>query len=314
MFSSSPRSSGSPPPGGFGEARLPLTTLSEFPEPPLKEGFISIEGAFNPKEVEALRQITEQTTILHELEKRRYQERTVHLIPLTIRHDAFKNLACDPRITQRVAKLIGDDVQLVNSKLATKPKKKGAGGFDWHQDFAYYTHTNFDLVTVALGLDDVSPENGGMVAVRGSHTVGVLDHTRSGWMIGACVEKNYWEDHPEKVVPLQVKQGGITIHHCLTLHSSPVNLSGMPRRLIVFQYRAGHSYQLADNVWEDTGFQVHGTPTGRVRCVPIEVVLPKSRDWERYCGEPHGSVYRQIGSYARLWNEEKGRSATWNKK
>ena len=35
MFSSSPCSSGSPPPGGFGEARLPLTTLSEFPEPPL---------------------------------------------------------------------------------------------------------------------------------------------------------------------------------------------------------------------------------------------------------------------------------------
>ena len=35
-FSSLPGSSGSPPSGGFGEARLPLSTLSEFPEPPLK--------------------------------------------------------------------------------------------------------------------------------------------------------------------------------------------------------------------------------------------------------------------------------------
>ena len=35
MFFSLPRSSGSPPAGGFGEARLPLSTLSEFPEPPL---------------------------------------------------------------------------------------------------------------------------------------------------------------------------------------------------------------------------------------------------------------------------------------
>ncbi len=33
--SSSPRSSGSPPPGGLGEARLPLSTLSEFPASPL---------------------------------------------------------------------------------------------------------------------------------------------------------------------------------------------------------------------------------------------------------------------------------------
>jgi len=32
--SSSPRSSGSPPPGGFDEARLPLTTLPKFPEFP----------------------------------------------------------------------------------------------------------------------------------------------------------------------------------------------------------------------------------------------------------------------------------------
>jgi len=35
-----PRSFGSPPPGGFREARLPLITLSEFAEPPLLEEVI----------------------------------------------------------------------------------------------------------------------------------------------------------------------------------------------------------------------------------------------------------------------------------
>lgn len=38
---SSPRSFGSPPRGGLGEARLPLSILSEFPKPPLWQEAIS---------------------------------------------------------------------------------------------------------------------------------------------------------------------------------------------------------------------------------------------------------------------------------
>ena len=269
-----------------------------------EDGFVIVEDVFTPADVDALRRVTEDPAIQRDLEKRRADERVVHLIPLTTRHDAFKELARDPRLTERVAKLIGDDIQLSNSKLATKPLRKGAGAFQWHQDFAYYTHTNFDLLTVSVGLDDSTPQNGGMYAVKGSHKLGLLDHFQDGWMIGACVETKYWEEEPEKVVPLMSRAGGITIHHCLTLHSSPVNQSGEPRRLVVFQYRAGHCYQMADNVWDDTGFQVLGTPSDRVKCVAMDLILPRNRGWEAYCGEPHGSVYKQIGGRARQWNQE----------
>jgi ectoine hydroxylase-related dioxygenase (phytanoyl-CoA dioxygenase family) len=269
-----------------------------------EDGCVSIENIFTPLDIDALRQATENSEIQKELDKRGKDELVVHLIPLTTRHDLFKELARDPRITRRVAKLIGDDIQLSNSKLAAKPRRKGAGAFDWHQDFAYYTHTNFDLVTVSVALDDATEDNGGMYAVRGSHKLGLLDHNRDGWMIGACVERKYWEEHPENVLPLMSKAGGITIHHCLTLHGSPVNRSGEPRRLLVFQYRAGHCYQMADHIWEDTGFQVHGIPHHRVKCVAMDIVLPRNRGWERYCGEAHGSAYTQIGERARHWNIE----------
>ena len=269
-----------------------------------EDGFVGVDDVFPEAEVEALRAAADDPAIRQDLEKRRAAERVVHLIPLTTRHPAFKELARDPRLTEPVARLIGDDIQLSNSKLATKPPKPGAGAFDWHQDFAYYTHTNYDLVSVAVALDDVSPDNGGMFAVRGSHRLGLLDHTEDGWMTGACVESRYWEAQPDKVVPMACKAGGITIHHCLTLHGSPVNHSGRQRRLVVFQYRAGHCYQMADHVWEDTGFQVHGTPSHRVKCVAMDVVLPRNRGWERHCGEPHGSVYNQIGARARQWNQE----------
>ena len=57
MFFSLPRSSGSPPAGGFGEARLPLSTLSEFPEPPLYAIYVHIgktgEVCSQPSQVSA---------------------------------------------------------------------------------------------------------------------------------------------------------------------------------------------------------------------------------------------------------------------
>jgi len=269
-----------------------------------KNGFVSVESVFSDVEVDALRQAAGRPAIQDALEKRRASERVVHLMPLTPLDNAFRELSRHPRLTQCAAQLIGNDIQLSNSKLATKPSTPGAGAFDWHQDFAYYTHTNYDLITISVALDDVTQDNGGMYAVEGSHQYGLLDHTRDGWMVGACIESQRWEANPELVAPMMSRAGGITIHHCLTLHGSPVNRSGNPRRLVIFQYRAGHCYQLSDHIWDDTGYQVYGTPRNVVKCVPMNVALPKNRGWERYCGEPHGSVYRQIGPIAKQWNEE----------
>lgn len=284
---------------------LTETEIARYDE----DGFVTIENVFTPEEVEALRRATQAPNILKDLQDRRADERVVHLIELATRLDAFRELAREPRLTRRVARLIGDDIQLQHSKLATKPKRPGAGEFDWHQDFAYYPHTNYDLLSVAVHLDDATPDNGGMYAVKGSHKLGLLDHIKDGWMVGGCVEPKYWTANDGKVVPLMAKAGGITIHHCLALHGSPVNESGNPRRLIVYAYRAGDAYQLADHTWEDTGWQVHGTPRSRVRTVAMDMPLPKNKGWQRYCGDPHGSVYKQIGGTAKKWNDEaKGES------
>src|SRR5262249_20727069 len=116
-------------------------------------------------------------------------------------------------------------------------------------------------------LDDATPDNGGMYALKGSHKLGLRNHVKDGWMIGRCYEDDLWEKAPEKVVPLMAPSGGVIIHHCLLLHYSPATDSGKPRRMIAFEYRAGHTQQLANNVWADSGFQVHGTPSGRVKTI-----------------------------------------------
>ncbi len=269
-----------------------------------KDGFVVIDDVLTPAEVEELRAAADNPIVRQGLRDGGFDERCVHLLEITAKHEAFKKLAMDERIVAPITQLIGDDVQLQHSKLATKPPKQGAGAFEWHQDYAYYPHTNYDLVSVMVMLDDATPENGGMYAVKGSHKLGMLNHERDGWFSEGCQERQYWENHPEWVVPLMARAGGISIHHCLTLHGSPANASGLPRRGVVFSYRAGHAYQLADEVWVDTGFQVHGTASGLVKCAEMNVKLPRYRRRLNQFGEPYGGVYAQTGEYAVRWNEQ----------
>ena len=48
----------------------------------------------------------------------------------------------------------------------------GKGTVEWHQDFPYLPHTNFDVLAVMILLDDATPENGCMRVVPGSHKRG----------------------------------------------------------------------------------------------------------------------------------------------
>ena len=45
----------------------------------------------------------------------------------------------------------------LNFKL---PNKKKGSEVGWHQDWAFYPHTNDDLVTVGIYLDDCTEKNG----------------------------------------------------------------------------------------------------------------------------------------------------------
>jgi ectoine hydroxylase-related dioxygenase (phytanoyl-CoA dioxygenase family) len=267
-----------------------------------RDGYVVVEDVLAAHEVQALLAASETPDIQRELAERQQAQHLTHLLELTTKHPLFKSLARDERLTHRVAALLGGDLQLQHSKLACKPSAKGAGQFPWHQDFARFPHTSYDLVALSVMLDDATPENGGMYALRGSHELGLRNHQLDGWMVGPCYETELWENAPERIVPLMARAGGVIIHHCLLLHASPPTYSGKPRRMIGFEYRAGHALQLANNIWSDTGFQVLGEPSRRVKCEVMDLQLPKDPLWQRFCGDAHGNVYNQIGASARTWN------------
>jgi len=82
-----------------------------------------------------------------------YTKNTVHMLGQTSMHPAFMDLAYHPVIVSCIQALLGPDIQLQHSKLATKPPTKGAGVFPWHQDYMFYPHTNTDLLSVMVMLD-----------------------------------------------------------------------------------------------------------------------------------------------------------------
>ena len=56
-------------------------------------------------------------------------------------------------------------------------KPAGTGSpVEWHQDWAFYPHTNDDILAVGVVIDDMRLDNGCLMVVPGSHHDPVLDH------------------------------------------------------------------------------------------------------------------------------------------
>lgn len=261
-----------------------------------EEGYLHLRGVFHAAEVDELREACTQASLRRELTERGYEERIVFLHPLTTKHPAFKAVGADARIVERIAALLGPDIQLQQSKLATKPPKAGKGAFHWHQDFAYFPHTNTDLLAVFVMLDDSTLENGCLHVAAGSHKLGLLDHTKDGRFSGGVSDAARCVD-PARVVALEGKAGDVTIHHALTLHASFNNRSGRERRGLIYQYRAADAYQLDGRVFDDSGWQVRGCAPERIRCEAGTLPVYK----RSYNGREFDIAWHQEGPAAKAW-------------
>ncbi len=89
---------------------------------------------------------------------------------------AFTRLICDPRLTDRIADLIGPNIQLHHTKLFIKPPERGAP-FPLHQDYPYFPHEKHTMLAAVFFFDDAPPEKGCLCVVPGSHRLGPLPLT-----------------------------------------------------------------------------------------------------------------------------------------
>ena len=156
-----------------------------------EDGFVLVESLFEASEIQKLQQATEELIEIsrkHQVSDQSFDLECDHTesSPRVQRikvphqqHESFAELVRDPKLLEILRVLIGEDVRFRNSKLNIKAAKGGAA-VDWHQDWAFYPHTNDDVLTVAILLDDMDADNGSLGIVAGSHKGPVFDHHADG--------------------------------------------------------------------------------------------------------------------------------------
>ena len=184
----------------------------------------------------------------------------------------FAELTRHPRITDVLADLLGPNIRLHGSKLNMKSAGYGAA-VEWHQDWAFYPHTNDDVLATGLYLDDCDMENGPLLVLPGSHRGPVCDHHADGYFSGAMDPERITY---AKAVALTGKAGSMTIHHARLVHGSALNTSRKQRRLLLHEYTAADAWPLMGvaNFEEFNARVVRGIPTIEPRLTPVPVRMP----------------------------------------
>ncbi|MGI9598530.1 MAG: phytanoyl-CoA dioxygenase family protein [Acidimicrobiales bacterium] len=189
--------------------------------------------------------------------------------------NAYLGTTRDNRALDAVAQLIGPNVEFNNAKINSK-QPGSSTEVKFHQDFMFQPHSNEDLIAVLFFLDDVTPDNGPLEVVAGSHRGPLFDHWHDGVFTGA-VSPEVEDEHCRDTVAVHGPAGSACLMHTRLLHGSAPNRSDRPRTLYIAEYRAEDSKALQVNHIPSRfdGEVMRGVRTNRVRCSSYEMELPE---------------------------------------
>ena len=172
-----------------------------------------------------------------------------------IANRAIMDLIKHPALGALAAEVCGAEwVQVWWVQLLYKPPVvvSGASGthVGWHQDRNYWGawEEGSELFTAWVALSEVGPEDGPMHFVRGSHQWGLLPGSDFyGQNLAEQKRELAAQASGEWVeVAAILPKGGISFHHCLTLHGSGPNHAAGPRRSLAVHMRTERSRPVDD--------------------------------------------------------------------
>jgi phytanoyl-CoA hydroxylase len=201
-------------------------------------------------------------------------------------HPAYMAASRNEKVVAILKDLWGS-VRFDTGKLNMKSAGYGAP-IEWHQDWAFYPHTNDDLAAVGIMLDDVDMENGPMLVVPGSHKGPTFDHHGPDGRFCGAMDPERCDIDLSTAIPCIGKAGTISVHHVRAVHGSAMNLSGKPRRFLLYQYRAADAWPLLglkEGIDKFNEQLLVGEPSLAPRLVhaPVRMPLPPA--------EYQGSIY-----------------------
>ena len=250
--------------------------------------------------VEASRSVSTHTD-LYDLEPTHSaQEPRVRRIKKPHRVDpVFDGFMRSAPLLAALSALLGPSgVRLYGSKLNLKAADYGSP-VEWHQDWAFYPHTNDDVLAVGVMLDDATPENGPLMVIPGSHKGPTLDHhDTDGYFCGAMDPQRDGLDFGA-AQPLLAPAGSVSFHHVRAIHGSAQNRSTASRNLLLYEFAAADAFPLLGvGDWAEFNSRLlvgEPTMTPRIRECPVRMPLPPARN--------QGSIYEnQTSSQKRFFD------------
>ena len=202
--------------------------------------------------------------------------------------DDYWDVAQDNAALDLTAAIFSPNIKFYASKINLKlPGSKTE--VKYHQDFPFDPHTNMDMMTVLIFLDDVTMENGPLQLVPGSHQGPLHSLWQDGRFTGAVAD-DVEQDAIQRSVACTGKAGDACLMHSAVLHGSSSNLSQDPRRLFIITYVAEDAQPFVPNpiptIYDGT--VVRGQKTGQVRAVPFQMELPEHPKTASFFGQQEG--------------------------
>lgn len=270
-----------------------------------RDGYLLVENAVNAEQLDAMRKATkaliDQSRTITESDYRfdldeGHGPNNPRLTRIKLPHKldpVYWDILKDSRMTEVLTTLLGPDTMIQTTKLNTKAPG-GGQAVEWHQDWAFYPHSNDSMLAFGLMLEDVDEANGPLQVIPGSHKGPVLAHTNKDGVFCGAVDPDDPDFDYAKAVTLTGKAGDMTVHHVRMLHGSSPNNSDRNRYILFYECRAADAWPLfgssaniamaaqgQQKIWDDMHASViTGKFDGIPRCeaVPVRLPLPPAPD------------------------------------
>jgi len=158
--------------------------------------------------------------------------RTAEVVAL--QNSQVRHLALHPVLGAIAARLTGSStIRYFADTLVDKPGtlSESESVVGWHTDRAYWgTCTSDSMLTMWIPFQDCTVEMGPLVYIDGSHTwSGTEDMRTFRCKDLSGLEKRFPDRFPLTQIPMTLRRGELSVHHCRLIHGSGQNTSGMSR-------------------------------------------------------------------------------------
>ncbi|MFV2032081.1 MAG: phytanoyl-CoA dioxygenase family protein [Gammaproteobacteria bacterium] len=156
----------------------------------------------------------------------------------------------------------------------------GGAGVKWHQDIAFYPHTNLGTCQFLLGLENIGSEQGPLQVIPWSHKGPIYRHydAKGSWT-GAIEDADLPGAGLDTAVEITGPAGLVSVHHSCIIHGSARNTSTTGRPVFVITYSAADAipYTTAPYPSSHYGALVRGSQPPYAHHEELHMPLPP--DW-----------------------------------